>query len=437
MRRPRSAGPLTPAELAEAAVLGDLSVALLFLGWLLPVGIILQVLSVAPLAALASRRRPRAVVAAGIASSSVAFLFGGAALWSLALLTAVLGLVIGMAARRGWGWPRLLLAVLPVWAAAAGVTVGQLLLFANLRRLALAQIRNSWHGVRSVISHARFLHPLVTAGNTTVSWILGHWWAVIPVSLLVLIEGGTLVAAAVGRPAIRRVERALGPPTPRAPVTAHSGTPGPVPAVLDQVAYRYPEADAYALAGVDLEIPAHSLVVVVGRNGSGKSTLARVVAGLVVPEGELRRPGGPGLGVPGGTAVVFQRPESQVLGIRIRDDVVWGMGPAAAASVDVAGVLELVGLGGMDEEETGTLSGGQLQRLALAAALARKPSLLISDESTSMLDPEGRRQVAELLVRLARDQGLTVLHVTHRRDEMAAADVTVRVDAGRVEVGVP
>jgi energy-coupling factor transport system ATP-binding protein len=256
-------------------------------------------------------------------------------------------------------------------------------------------------------------------------------------SLLVLIEAGALVATAVGRPAIRRVERALGPPLPAAPASAHAGPPGPVPAVLRHVSYRYPGATSHALAGVDLEIPEHSLVVVIGPNGSGKSTLARVVAGLVVPEGDLRRPGGPALGVPGGTAVVFQRPESQVLGIRIRDDVVWGMGPAAAAAVDVAGVLELVGLEGMEEQETATLSGGQLQRLALAAALARRPSLLVSDESTSMLDPEGRRQVAELLVRLARDQGLTVLHVTHRRDEMAAADVTLRVDAGRVEVGVP
>ena len=418
-------------------MLGDLGVALLFLGWMLPVGIVLQVLSVAPFAALASRRRPRAVVAAGLASSSVAFLFGGAALWSLALLAAVLGMVVGLATRRGWGWLRLVVAVVPVWAAAAAVTVSQLLIFANLRRLALAQIRNSWHGVRTLITHVHFLHPLVTAGNHAVSWIIGHWWAVIPVSELVLIEAGTLVAAAVGRPAIRRVERALGPPLPAAPAAAHAGTPGPVPVVLDQVAYRYPGADTYALAGVDLEIPEHALVVVVGPNGSGKSTLARVVAGLVVPEGELHRPGGPGLGCPGGTAVVFQRPESQVLGIRLGDDVVWGMGPAAAADVDVPGVLELVGLGGMEEQETSTLSGGQLQRLALAAALARRPCLLVSDESTSMLDPVGRRQVADLLVRLAREQGLTVLHVTHRRDEVSSADVMVRVDSGRVEVAVP
>lgn len=435
MRRFRSAGPLTPGELAEAAVLGDLSVALLFLGWMLPVGLVLQVLSVAPMAALAARRRPRAVAAAGLASSSVAFLFGGAALWSLALVVALLGLAVGAASRRGWGWLRLAAVTLPIWAGVAAVTVGQLLIFANLRRLALAQIRNSWHGVRALISHFSFLHPLVTVGNTTVSWIIAHWWAVIPMSELLLIEGAGLVAAAVGRPAIRRVDRALGPPLPGAPASAHEGAPGPVPAVLTGVTYRYPGAEVPALVDVDLEIPEHALVAVVGPNGSGKSTLARVVAGLVEPEGDIRRPGGPGLGRPGGTSVVFQRPESQVLGVRLRDDVVWGMGPAEAAAVDVAAVLELVGLSGMEEQETVTLSGGQLQRLAVAAALARRPGLLVSDESTSMLDPEGRRIVAELLVRLAREQGLTVLHVTHRREEVTAADVTVRVRDGRVEVG--
>ena len=132
--------------------------------------------------------------------------------------------------------------------------------------------------------------------------------------------------------------------------------------------------------------------------------------------------------------MIFQRPESQVLGIRIRDDVTWGMSAAAARAVDVGELLELVGLEGMEDEETATLSGGQLQRLAIAAAVARHPALLVSDEATSMLDPAGRKQVADLLVRLGREQGLSVVYVTHRAEEAARADVVVQVAAGQVTV---
>jgi len=421
--------------MAEAAVLGDLSVAMLFLGWLLPLGPVLMALAVAPMAALAARRRPRAVIAAGLASSSVAFLLGGATLWSLALVLALIGMAIGAAIRRSWGWLRLIGAALPIWAAVAGVTVSQLFLFANLRKLAFDQIHNSWNGARNVMRHIPGTHGIIVGGNHVVPWVIRYWWGVIPVALLLGIEGATVLAAAISRPAIRRVERALGAPAPDVPLAAHEGTPGPVPVRLSDVAYRYPGAESWALSEVDIEIPDRALVAVTGLNGSGKSTLARVVAGLVDAEGEVTRPAGVALGRPGGTAVIFQRPESQVLGIRLRDDITWGMNAAAARAVDVSALLVLVGLEGMEDEETATLSGGQLQRLAIAAALARRPALLVSDESTSMLDPAGRRQVADLLVRVVKEQGVTVLHVTHRREEAARADVLLSVSAGHVSAG--
>jgi energy-coupling factor transporter ATP-binding protein EcfA2 len=442
VRKRRSGGPLRPGELAEAAVLGDLSVALLFLGWMLPLGPVLQILAVAPMAALGARRRPRAVVAAAVASSSVAFLLGGVTLWSVAVVVALIGLVVGAASRRGWGRVRLLGAAVPIWVVVAGATVGQLALFSGFRKLSFDQIRNGWSGSRRILGWmdsalhravgGRPLAPLIRLGNHVVSWMISHWWLVIPAGELVLLVVATLVASAVGRPAIRRVEQVLGPPAPPVPAVAHDAPPGPVPARLEEVAYRYPGAADYALREVNIEIPAERLLAVVGLNGSGKSTLARIVAGLVEAEGEVVRPGGPGLGRPGGTAVIFQRPESQVLGARVRDDVVWGMGPRAAAAVDVGALLARVGLDGMEEEETSTLSGGQLQRLAIAAALARSPRLLVSDESTSMLDPAGRRQVADLLACLPAEEGVTVLQVTHRKDEAARADTAVEVVAGRV-----
>jgi len=437
VRRHRSAGPLRPAELAEAAIFADLSIVLLFLGWLLPFGAVLQFLAVAPIATLAARRRPRAVAGAAVAGSSVAFLLGGGSLWSLDLVVALVGLVVGAAVRRGWGRLRLLAAGALAGSLVAGLTVGLFFVFANLRRLSLDQIRVAWRGLRNVWGrlavwlHLGFLHPLLRFGDRATAWVVNHWWVVIPAILMAGVVGLTLGAAALARPAIRRLDQALGePPVPLPPQAG--GTPDPVPVELSGVSFRYPGAPTYALTGVDLVVPAGALVAVVGPNGSGKSTLARVLAGMLEAEGSVTRPGAPGLGRPGGTAVVFQRPESQVLGVRARDDLVWGL--PSHSHLDVEGLLALVGLEGLAEEETSTFSGGQLQRLAIAAALARHPRLLISDESTSMLDPLGRRQVVEVLERLARDQGVSVVHVTHRRAEAAAADLVVSVNAGQVVV---
>jgi energy-coupling factor transport system ATP-binding protein len=127
--------------------------------------------------------------------------------------------------------------------------------------------------------------------------------------------------------------------------------------------------------------------------------------------------------------VIFQRPESQVLGVRVREDVVWGL--AGGHAVDVAGLLALVGLSGFEERETSTLSGGELQRLAIAAALARDPALLVSDESTSMVDPRGRVEIVRLFCDLA-ERGLTVVHITHRPEEMSDATAVCVLDHGRV-----
>ncbi len=137
-----------------------------------------------------------------------------------------------------------------------------------------------------------------------------------------------------------------------------------------------------------------------------------------------------GLGERGGTAIVSQRPEAQVLGVRVRDDVVWGM--PHPERVDVDSYLDRVGLRAFADRETSTLSGGELQRLAIAAALARAPQVLISDESTAMVDAAGRALLVELFRSLAHDDGLGVVHVTHRAAEAAAADRTVTLAAGRV-----
>jgi energy-coupling factor transport system ATP-binding protein len=208
-----------------------------------------------------------------------------------------------------------------------------------------------------------------------------------------------------------------------------------VPVELVGVSYRYPGADVWALEDVSLTVHPREFVAVVGPNGSGKSTLSRVLGGRPPTSGEVHRPGVVAAGHPGGTSMIFQRPESQVLGVRVRDDVVWGL--PDGHGIDIETLLGRVGLGGFADRETSTLSGGELQRLAVAAALAREPRLLISDESTAMVDHHGRELLTDLFGGLAADEGLAVVHVTHRAEEAARADHALMLDGGRLQDSPP
>ena len=194
------------------------------------------------------------------------------------------------------------------------------------------------------------------------------------------------------------------------------------------VGFRYDNARAAALENIDLTIDIGEFVAVVGHNGSGKSTLARILAGTLPTSGTVERPGIAGLGLEGGTAVVLQRPESQVLGSRVADDVVWGLAPGV--DLDVEKLLAEVGLAGMGTRETSSLSGGELQRLAVASALARRPTLLIADEATAMIDAEGRRSLVALLAALPKRHRMSVVLVTHQDAETTAADRVIHLHDG-------
>ncbi len=117
-----------------------------------------------------------------------------------------------------------------------------------------------------------------------------------------------------------------------------------------------------------------------------------------------------------------------MLGTRVADDVVWGA--ACRHHVDVPRLLAEVGLDGLDERDTGSLSGGELQRLAVAAALARKPSLLIADEVTSMVDQQGRDGLMSVLGGLTRTRDMSLVHITHYNEEAEAADRVVNLAGG-------
>jgi energy-coupling factor transport system ATP-binding protein len=199
----------------------------------------------------------------------------------------------------------------------------------------------------------------------------------------------------------------------------------PVPARLRDVTFRYPGADHDALGPVSLTVEPGEHVAITGANGSGKTTLMLMLAGRTPTSGTIERPGGVGLGRRGGTAVVMQHPESQVLGTRVADDVVWGLPPGTETDVDR--LLSEVGLEGLAERDTGGLSGGELQRLAVAGALAREPAMLIADEVTSMVDQQGRDGLISLLSGLTQRHRTSLVHITHYNDEADTAERIVNL----------
>ena len=207
--------------------------------------------------------------------------------------------------------------------------------------------------------------------------------------------------------------------------------------------FTYPGAlGGGALCGVDLNVAPGSRVVVLGANGSGKSTLVRLSNGLSLPDSgqvtvdslctedesnlaEIRRRVG----------MVFQRPEDQIVATTVEEDVAFGpenLGICRAElRIRVDEALAAVGLSGLERREPHLLSGGQKQCLAIAGAIAMRPSYLVLDEPTSMLDPRGREDVGAIISAL-QAAGTGILHVTHDLVDLVGADVAIVLNRGYV-----
>ncbi len=198
-----------------------------------------------------------------------------------------------------------------------------------------------------------------------------------------------------------------------------------------------------ALRGVSLDIEEGSFVAILGHNGSGKSTFAKLMNGILLPSDgtvyiadmktneeehlwDVRKTAG----------MVFQNPDNQIIGNVVEEDVGFGpenMGvPTEEIWERVDRSLEAVGMTAYRLQSPNKLSGGQKQRVAIAGVMAMKPRCIVLDEPTAMLDPNGRREVIRTIHELNKQEGITVLLITHYMEEVIDADRVVVMDDGLV-----
>jgi len=212
---------------------------------------------------------------------------------------------------------------------------------------------------------------------------------------------------------------------------------------IQNVSYAYEDAAAKALNNVSLTINDGEFVAVVGHNGSGKSTLAKHLNALLLPtEGKVLVDGmdtadeADTLSIRQRVGMVFQNPDNQLVTTIVEEDVAFGPenigvpGNEIRARVDRA--LAAVGMEKYAHSAPNMLSGGQKQRIAIAGMLAMQPKVLVLDEATAMLDPKGRRDIIDLVTKLHRENGITVVMITQYMEEVIGADRVAVMSGGEL-----
>ena len=219
--------------------------------------------------------------------------------------------------------------------------------------------------------------------------------------------------------------------------------------ITGNLSYAYPDAQQNAVDGVTMRVKNGEFLAVLGHNGSGKSTLAKLFNALYVPTGgtvwvcgldtkdddlvfEIRQHAG----------MVFQNPDNQIVATVVEEDVAFGLEnngvPPHEIRVRIDDALRAVNMSKYAKKAPHMLSGGQKQRVAIAGVLAMKPDVIILDESTAMLDPSGRAEVMNTVHRLNREEGISVVIITHYMGEAATADYVVVMDKGHIAMsGTP
>ena len=213
---------------------------------------------------------------------------------------------------------------------------------------------------------------------------------------------------------------------------------------VKNLSFRYKESqEYYDVKDITFHVKRGEWLSIVGYNGSGKSTTVRLIDGLLEAEsGEIvidgqrlteeniwniRRQIG----------MVFQNPDNQFVGATVEDDVAFGLENQGLSRQEmkkrVEEALDLVGMLDFKKREPARLSGGQKQRVAIAGVVALRPAILILDEATSMLDPEGRRELIETVKGIRKDYDMTVISITHDLEEVAMSDRVLVMKKGEIE----
>ncbi|HEM5264542.1 TPA: energy-coupling factor transporter ATPase [Streptococcus suis] len=208
--------------------------------------------------------------------------------------------------------------------------------------------------------------------------------------------------------------------------------------------YKYNQEDEqYTLNDVSFHVKQGEWLSIIGHNGSGKSTTVRLIDGLLEAESGDIYIDGDALTVDNAwdkrrlIGMVFQNPDNQFVGATVEDDVAFGLEnqgiPLEEMRSRVDEALELVGMTDFKTREPARLSGGQKQRVAIAGVVALRPKIIILDEATSMLDPEGRLDLIKIVREIKERHGMTVISITHDLDEVALSDRVIVMKNGQVE----
>lgn len=210
---------------------------------------------------------------------------------------------------------------------------------------------------------------------------------------------------------------------------------------IEHLSFSYDE-QIKALDDVSFSIEEGSYTVIVGHNGSGKSTIAKLMIGLMEAQSGIIRVDGTVLkeesvyDIRDKIGIVFQNPDNQFIGATVADDIAFGLENHQVPHDQMQAIIEefaaRVNMSKYLNSEPTKLSGGQKQRVAIAGVLAMRPQILIFDESTSMLDPQGKAEINALVKRIHEETGITIISITHDIEEMVSSDHVIVMKAGKV-----
>ena len=211
---------------------------------------------------------------------------------------------------------------------------------------------------------------------------------------------------------------------------------------FENVSFSYEEGGTFAIKNLNFAVEEGEFLAVLGHNGSGKSTLARLSNGLLEADSGVIRVFGEQLteknlfDIRKQVGIVFQNPDNQTVASIVEDDIAFGAENIALPREEIGKridfALHAVGMEEYRHATVSRLSGGQKQRIAIAGVLAVMPKVLILDESTAMLDPRGRREIIDCVTRLNKEQGITVVLITHFMEEALRASRAIVMNRGEI-----